>query len=217
MPLKSKSFIHQHQFWIFLFVALILRQIPFISLPFNWLESYFHEISHGLMAIVTGGKIMTIELFTNGAGLCTSRGGSRFLISFSGYAGAVFWGSLLYLMATAHQKLAQFISLSIFILIALSIIFWVRDLLTLIICIVLLGVFALLLKNKWLHHSQWLLKLISMTVLLNAITSPFYLFDGRSIGDGATLASLTGLPEFIWVIVWSLLGISALYLLRKKS
>ena len=59
-------------------------QIPIISIPFKWLDSYFHEISHGIAALVTGGEIIRIQLFTNGAGLCTTRGGSAFFISFFG-------------------------------------------------------------------------------------------------------------------------------------
>ena len=77
----------------------MLKETPYLGIPFNWLESFFHELSHGLAAIITGGKILQIELFSNGAGLCTTQGGIAFIIAFSGYAGAVGWGVLIYKIA----------------------------------------------------------------------------------------------------------------------
>ncbi len=74
----SASFFNQYRLIILLIVAVVVSRLPIISIPFNWLESYFHELSHGLAAIVSGGSIIKIELFTNGAGLCTTLGGIVF-------------------------------------------------------------------------------------------------------------------------------------------
>jgi len=211
----TTSFSQKYQFWLFLLATVILRQIPFISIPFNWLETYFHEISHGIAALLSGGSIIKIELFANGAGLCTTLGGSRFLVSFSGYAGAIIWGAIIYISAKSHQRVAQIFSLFIILLLSVTLILWARDLLTIFICLVLLVLILLSLKAKNLKTLQLLLQLFGMVVLLNGLYSPFYLLDGRSIGDGATLATLTLLPEFIWVIIWSTLGLSTLYFLAK--
>jgi hypothetical protein len=62
-----------------------------------------------------------------------------------------------------------------------------------------------------------LLQLTGILVLLNAILSPLHLLDGRHLGDGAALASLTGIPEIFWVIIWSVLGVSVLYKLGKSK
>jgi len=61
------------------------------------------------------------------------------------------------------------------------------------------------------------LKLTGILVLVNSLYSPWYLIDGRSLGDGAALAELTMIPEFIWVLIWSLLGLLSLVILAKKS
>ena len=195
----------------------MLIQLPFASVPFKWLESYFHEISHGLAAILTGGKIMQIELFPNGAGLCTTRGGSRFLISFMGYAGATLWGLLIYNLASAHQKVAQVFTLLLMLLLATSLVLWVRDILTLIILLVLFALFLMKFKLGKLKYFQLVLQFTGIMVLLNSLLSPFYLLDGRDLGDGASLANLTGVPEFIWVIVWFLCGLAAAYSLARKN
>lgn len=217
MPELRSRFNKKTQFWLFLLAAIIIHQIPLVSIPFKWLESYFHEISHGLAALITGGTIVKIQLFPNGAGLCTSRGGSALLISFMGYAGASIWGAIIFSLASAHKRLALTFSSLLVALLVLSIGFWVRDVLTLIIILLLLVLLLLPYKFKKLHYFQPLLQLTGMMVLLNSLYSPLHLFDGRSIGDGAALAELTFLPELLWVVIWLTIAMFSLYLLATHS
>ncbi|NQY49130.1 MAG: M50 family metallopeptidase, partial [Colwellia sp.] len=53
--------------------------------------------------------------------------------------------------------------------------------------------------------------------LLNCLFSPTYLFDGRDLGDGAALASMTMVPELVWVLIWCVLAMAALYSLIKTN
>lgn len=214
---NSVGFLNRHQFWLFIIAAIIFIQIPIISVPFKWLESYFHEISHGLAALITGGSVVQIELFPNGAGLCTTRGGFTLLISFMGYAGAIMWGFLIYSIASINQKIAKVVTALIILLIVCSLIFWVRDLLTLFILLIVLGIFFLQFKLPKLGYLQKLLKFTGIMVLLNSLLSPLYLLDGRSIGDGARLAEITFIPELIWVIIWSVMAVLSLFTLSKRS
>lgn len=215
MSSTSASFTDRYRFWLLLITAIIISRLPLISLPFNWLESFFHELSHGFAAILTGGRIVKIELFTNGAGLCTTQGGMAFVISFMGYAGAIIWGASIYKLALANKKTVKIITFIFLLIFAVTTLLWVRDLLTLIIVGVLAGLFYL----KWkldLTYMPLLLQLTGLLVLLNAVLSPLHLLDGRHLGDGAALSSLTGIPEIVWVILWSSIGIVTLYQLGKK-
>ncbi len=215
--LTTPSFYTRYQFWFLLLLALICRNLPLIALPFNWLESYFHEISHGLAAITTGGEILRIQLFLNGAGLCTSQGGVRFITSFMGYTGAALWGALIYRLASFHYKAARIVCGLIILLIAVTCLLWVRDITTLFILTVLVVVFSLKFKLGDNRFFQALLQLVGLTVLLNALMSPFHLIDGRDLGDGATLASLTYIPELVWVCIWVVIsGLLLHYLARTK-
>jgi len=213
---NSVGFLNKYQFWVFILAAIVFIQIPFVSVPFKWLESYFHEVSHGLAAIITGGSVVQIELFPNGAGLCTTRGGFGLFISFMGYAGAILWGFLIYSIASINQKVAKIASGLIILLICCSLVLWVRDLLTLFILIIVLSLFLLQFKLPKLNYLQKILKFTGIMVLLNSLLSPLYLLDGRSIGDGARLAEITLVPELIWVIVWSIMAILALFTLSKQ-
>jgi hypothetical protein len=213
----SSRFWKKHHFFILLVSAIIIKQLPLISIPFNWLESYFHEISHGIAAIITGGSVLRIQLFANGAGLCTTQGGMSFVISFAGYAGATLWGWGIYKLASAHQKAAQVFSIIIFLLLVSSIVFWGRDLLTWFILGVLAALFLLTIKLQKLHYLQRLMQLFGLLILLNSLSSPSYLLDGRHLGDGAALASMTFVPEFIWVMIWFSIALFALYSLYKTT
>jgi len=215
----ATSFWQKHHFFILLITAILIKQLPLVSIPFNWLESYFHEISHGIAAIMTGGKILRIQLFTNGAGLCTTQGGIALVVSFFGYAGATLWGWAIYKLSSSHQRAAQGFSVFVFLLIISSIVFWGRDLLTWFILAVLAVLFLLTIKLKKLHYLQRLMQLFGLLILLNSLFSPSYLLDGRNIGDGAALATMTFIPEFVWVLIWFSLALAALYSLylgRKK-
>jgi hypothetical protein len=208
---------HTIRFVLLFIFAVILRQTPVISIPFNWLESFFHELSHGLAAIATGGKIIQIQLFANGAGLCTTQGGWRFLVSFFGYSGAIIWGALLYLLGGWKRTIATIVVNIVLILLALTLLLWVRDGLTAIIVASLILFFLSLFKYRHSKILQIGLQLAGLTVLLNALMSPLYLIDGQSMGDGATLAKITWIPEIIWVIVWFLLALFCLVQLFRKG
>jgi len=207
----------KYHFFILLITAVVIKQLPLVAIPFNWLESYFHEISHGIAAILTGGSVLRIQLFANGAGLCTTQGGIGFAISFAGYAGATLWGWGIYRLASTHQRTAQGFSVLIFLLIVSSIIFWGRDVLTWFILAVLAALFLLTIKLRKLHYLQRLMQLFGLLILLNSLSSPSYLLDGRNLGDGAALANMTFIPEFIWVLIWFSLALIALYSLYKTA
>ncbi len=214
---ESSAFWQKYHFFILLFAAVVFKQLPLVSIPFNWLESYFHEISHGIAAIITGGNVVRIQLFANGAGLCTTQGGIGFVISFAGYAGATLWGWGIYKLASAHQRVAQGFSVLIFVLLVSSIVFWGRDLLTWFILAILAVIFLLTIKLQKTHYLQRLMQFFGLLILLNSLSSPSYLLDGRHLGDGAALASMTFIPEVIWVVIWFSIALLALYSLYKTA
>jgi hypothetical protein len=197
--------------------ALIIYKLPWLGIPFNWLATFFHEISHGLAALLTGGSIVSISLAVDGSGQCITRGGSEWLISFSGYFGAVVWGMAIYRLAHYHNLLAGLLTATLCSLLALTMLFYVRDLLTLLICMFLLMLFSLSWKLHRINLLQVFIKFIALLCLLNSLYSPLYLLDGQAFGDGANLARLTGLPEIFWIGIWSSIGLGAVYLLWKKS
>jgi len=83
-------------------VVFYLWSSPLIQ-PVKLMVVLFHEMSHGLMAIATGGKVIAIEITANEGGACETEGGSAAMIVSAGYLGSMLFGSLvLYLSRARH-------------------------------------------------------------------------------------------------------------------
>lgn len=192
----------------------MIDYVPFINLPFLWSETFFHEISHGLAALLTGGSIHNISLNFNGSGLCITRGGVLFIVTFFGYAGSALWGLLIYRIANALSPgKSKFMVAVMLAMLSATLVLWARDVPTIIILIVLLLMYGFpLYRSLWISVNSFI-QLVGVFVLLDAIRSPLYLLDGRDLGDGATLAELTSLPEIFWVTLWFAIALACLTLL----
>jgi len=87
---------------LFLFIVLIAIFFLWnniILYPLQVLVVFFHESSHALTTILTGGKVETLVVNANQGGHVISRGGSRFIILSAGYLGSLVWGAVIYLIA----------------------------------------------------------------------------------------------------------------------
>ena len=221
MAFKKKIDTESLLFFVgFVVAAFVFGYIPYIHWPFEWMQTYFHEISHGLVTLIIGGKIVSIELNWDGSGLCTSQGGIRFLTAFAGYAGAVLWGALIYLMGTKlSPKVIDHIASAFIIIMSVTALFWARDVVTLIILAIIVLPFVVILKIKDHPAEKWLLQFTGVFVLLDAVRSPLnllYLGDDVRMGDAETLQELTWLPAYIWIFIWFGIGIAALVFLFRQ-
>lgn len=201
-----------YEFFILLSAAAVISFIPYIRHPFRTIETFFHELSHGLAAILTFGKIHRIKLNFDGSGECSTIGGSRHIILLSGYAGASAFGFLIYYIGTQIQlNQAETFLYSMLILFIFTTLMWVRNISTLI-CMLFIGIlFYLPLKHELYEYTSIYLKFIGIYVCLSAVRAPLDLIDGLDVGDGAELFKITLLPEGIWIILWFAFGIYCLY------
>ena len=104
---------------IFLWDSIIL-------LPIKLMTVFFHELSHGIVAILTGGKIIGISLNINQGGVCSHQGGIPLIVASAGYLGSLLWGSgiLLASLKKGYNKwLCQ--AIAVFFIVATGL--WVRD------------------------------------------------------------------------------------------
>ena len=85
--------------------------IPFLRLfflPLVYLSTHIHEFCHALTAILTGGAVDYIKVFSNGSGVTLVEGGNQFLVDSAGYLGATTLGIVLILFGrtAARAKIA---------------------------------------------------------------------------------------------------------------
>jgi hypothetical protein len=88
---------------------------------------FLHEISHGLAAALTGGRIVAIGLTFDEGGVCVTDGGSRFLILNAGYLGSLFWGAL-FLVLSARTRWSREITGFIGVFVLVVTLLYVRSL-----------------------------------------------------------------------------------------
>ena len=71
--------------------------------PIKLMVVLFHEISHGMMALFSGGKIISILITADEGGACETEGGSETMIVTAGYLGSMLVGGMiLYLSRAKH-------------------------------------------------------------------------------------------------------------------
>ena len=104
-----------------------------IVLPIKYLTVFFHELSHGLSAVLTGGEIVRIEVNANQSGVCWTRGGIRFVVLSAGYLGSLIWGAAI-LIAAAKTRFDKEITAGLGILLLGVTAIWVRNLEGILIC-----------------------------------------------------------------------------------
>lgn len=200
-----------HPLPLLILFAFILSWVPIISWPFSWLTIFFHEVSHGLVSIATGGSLEKIEIYLHGTGLCYTKGGIRWLVYLAGYLGATLCGAMIYLSANKSKRIWHVYTA----LILLATCLWAKDLITITILLIL-AITLLTISSFEKHMLQYAIKFLGIYILLDAIKAPLYLLDGEHIGDGAELAALTGVPEVVWVVMWFTASTAILLLLVSR-
>lgn len=211
-----KRFHTKSNMLVLIVIALLLGQVPYLKNLLGWQMTFFHEISHGLAALATGGSIVRIELNFSGAGLCVTKGGLRWITSFAGYAGAAFWGVLIYLSAGFFSKKHSHILAGLLAaLLAWSGILYARDLETWAIISLMALLYAAVLKFRETLSLSVFLKLAGLYILLDALKAPVALFRHQAVNDATNLASQTGFPALFWIIAWLIIVAASLVLIWK--
>ena len=96
MQKKNQKILHL-SIVIGLLIVSFFAWDTFIIYPIKLFVVLLHEMSHGLTAVLTGGKIVSIELNQYLGGMTTTEGGSTLLIASAGYLGSIAIGSLFFL------------------------------------------------------------------------------------------------------------------------
>lgn len=205
-------------FVLYFAVLWALWDTPLLH-PFQLFVVLLHEISHGIMAVATGGTIHSIGLTPGQGGYCQCPGGNAFLTLSAGYLGSLAWGVLLLEAARRAGRRAPMVVAVLGGLVVALTLLTVRTLYGLAFGL-LFGV-ALVLVGRRLDAgvNQVLLTAMGLTSALYAILDiKSDVLDRPHLpSDAAMLAELTGVPTLVWGVVWIgiALGVCALLLRRE--
>jgi hypothetical protein len=187
----------------------LLWETPVVY-PVRILVTFFHELSHGLAAVLTGGSIERITVEADGSGLCFTRGGWRWAVIPAGYLGSMFWGSLILILA-CRTRWDRYVASVLGWGLVLITFLYVRSLFGFVSGLVIGAVLAS--AGKWLPEevNDWLLTCIGSASCLYAV------FDIRDLSrvNGVTDATMFSaeilpLPPLVWAILWGALALACL-------
>lgn len=194
-------------FYILLVISFIFNRIPFIGVFFRSVNTLLHESGHALVAVLTSGEVMRIEINKDTSGLAQTKNSGKFrafLTSFAGYPFAAFAGAVFLIMALKglHNQVA-FILLSIIIL---NLILFVRNLYGILWLILFSASTMLIFLYAEDMVMKWYILFISMISLTESITSTLLItFLGfskpRASGDLANMQKTSGLPAGFWALI----------------
>ena len=180
--------------WGVSILTLIIWHLPFlrdIRYPFMLLGTWFHEMGHGLTALLVGGSFEYLEIFASGSGLAHVRGSSGFLgaelngalISLGGLLGPSIAGSIM--IISGRRKSWSTVVLCLLAgMILLSVIVWVRTVLGIaILTAVGIGILAIAWKGKprW---KQIAMQFLGVQAALSTYLQIDYLFTPKAVIGG---------------------------------
>lgn len=200
------------------FVALWLLWNTPLVYPVKIFVVLLHEISHGVMAVATGGSIQRIELNPLQGGACYCPGGNAFLTLSAGYLGSLAWGGMMFSAARARRVRAEWVTSFIGLLVTVLTVLYVRTPFGLLFGVVF-GI-ALLAMGRRASRS------LNRTLLLAlGLTSALYaILDIKSDiidrpgaeSDAFMLSEITGVPTVAWGAIWIVLALGfSFWLLRR--
>jgi hypothetical protein len=201
----------------FTIMAFFLWDTIFIY-PIKLFVVLLHEVAHGIMAVVTGGSIVKIEIDPRIGGVCYTAGGIQFLVASAGYIGSIFLGGWIFLLASKNKS-ARFLSFLLIIIILCVTVFFIRNTFGFVFGIVFaLGLFLItrLAPDFILQYLLKFIGLVSCFYVLIDIKEDLFTTEFRG-SDADAIAKMTGIGSIYWAIIWIIIAIAAFIFFLRKS
>lgn len=194
--------------------TVLLWQVPwgnYIIYPFTILATWFHEMGHGLTAILMGGNFHKLLLFSNGSGMAYNSGPfflgniGQALVAMGGPLGPAIAGGFL-IISSRRYKSAHLALMILGCFMLLSVLLWVRSPFG-IVAISLWGLLILAISQKTSQLIQGLfVQFLGLQAIISTYQQKGYLFgatgvniDGRGlVSDTGKMAQLLLLPHWFW-------------------
>jgi hypothetical protein len=185
--------------------------------PFRLFVVFLHEISHGLAAVATGGRVVSIAISPQEGGVCVTRGGWPFLVLNAGYLGSLLFGAL-FLLLGARRRNARPVIGAIGVFTLLAALLYVRSWFGFAYCIVAGLAFLLVAAKLAPGASELLLAAIGAMSALYAVAdiASDVIFRHSAQSDAAALARATGIPSLAWGVLWILLSLVTLAAVARR-
>ncbi|MGI6342788.1 MAG: M50 family metallopeptidase [Bacteroidales bacterium] len=201
-------------FYILLLVAILLGRIPVLGKFFKGVETMVHEFGHFIVALLTKGEVIAVNLFSDNSGNTISKTKNKFsgfLVSISGYITSSVFALLMYYCISKQYYILPLVILTSISLILLSLsirnnygVFWT-------IVFSLINIFVLIYKNQDVIHLT--VCFYAHIIFVESIISCVHLLrlsikNSKKAGDASVLQKLTKLPAVFWASVFLIISVA---------
>jgi hypothetical protein len=188
----------------------------FLIYPIKLFVVLTHEISHGLSAILSGGKLDSILITTALGGESRTIGGNKFIIASAGYLGSLLFGVALYISGF-NEKPRRIISVTLAILLILFaanyLVGYVGKIASVFFALIFI-IFPIYFSPTINSFFFKLLGLISMFYVAIDIKEDI-LTNVYRPSDAQFIAALTSVSATVWGILWLLISVITIFFIVK--
>jgi len=189
-----------------------------IIYPIKLFVVLLHEISHGLAAIFTGGRVAFINIDLRLGGETSIEGGNQFIIASAGYIGSLVWGALLFISGYDYK-----FSLWNNTIVSIILLLFTANFINGSTGIVLSMIFVVILFAS----PRYLPKLLNSYLLksLGLISALYSFIDikediitaSQRQSDAMILSKITGINPIIWGFLWLMISSVIIFFLFRYS
>lgn len=200
--------------------VFVLLFIPYVGEFLRTFNTLIHESGHAIMALVTGGDVVKIELYSNTEGVTQnliSGNLSAILVSLSGYLSTTLGVIIMFYLIKKESYRILFYSITLLSIV--NLIFWIRNVygfLWILSFIILLGL--IIFKNRDLiKNTVYCLFIILLVDSTRSVIDIFYLSykTPGDAGDTSVLSNATLIPDLVWGILFLLQHLIGLFIVFK--
>jgi len=201
------------------FIAIALVSVFFwlspILAPFKIFVVFIHETGHVLATLLTGGRVLSMVVTPWQSGYVEPLGGNARVIASAGYVGSALFGGIMLSLAGRKQWTQRIFTILAMVFGVVTVCF-VRDLFGWIFGLGTTAVFSWLAYNRF-PFSVYIVDILAVMSSLYALydLSDFLLIGART--DAVILADITGVPAFIWALLWSVISLVVVYGAGKRA
>jgi len=165
--------------------------------PITLLVTFLHELGHGLGTIMTGGKVLHINIESNGAGVTVSQGGWRGVILMGGYIGSAVLGNILFYIGARKEKWASSTVTLLCVMMVFTGIYWYNSM------------FATSFLIAFAIGLSWISKFTKLDreiLMFLGLASILYIIQDFDVGPSSDLKAYAEhiiiFPEVVWRYLW---------------
>ncbi len=188
----------------------------FLIYPIKLFVVLTHEMSHGIFAILSGGKLHSLLLTSSLGGESRTIGGNKFIIASAGYLGSLIFGVFLFISGY-KEKLRKVFSTILAILLILFAANYLEggfgriSAVLFAIIFILFPIDAPQIVNAYFYKILGIISMAYVTIdikedLLTNVYRP---------SDAQFIAEITSISPMVWGILWMSISLTTIFLLLR--